>query len=164
MQHHHPPNQHHHNNQSKGRFSRPGGHHPGGYSNYAHPDGVPRHHNHSHMHQQGGSYPRQDGHYQHHARGHQSQHNSHHLGCRPGMGLGPGGHRSNFGPSNASNLLGVHFNGHGQGSVMMVYGLHPDSFNCDRLFNLFCLYGNVIRVGFSSRRSALSLSLGSNSH
>jgi hypothetical protein len=27
----------------------------------------------------------------------------------------------------------------------MVYGL-DNEMNCDRLFNLFCLYGNVVRV------------------
>lgn len=33
-----------------------------------------------------------------------------------------------------------------QGSVMMVYGLQPDKVNTDKLFNLFCLYGNVTKV------------------
>lgn len=32
---------------------------------------------------------------------------------------------------------------------MMVYGLNPERVNCDRLFNLFCLYGNVVRVSKS---------------
>lgn len=36
--------------------------------------------------------------------------------------------------------------GHPQGTVMMVYGLQTDRVNCDKLFNLFCLYGNVVRV------------------
>jgi hypothetical protein len=45
------------------------------------------------------------------------------------------------------------------GCVMMVYGLDPEKMNCDRLFNMFCLYGNVIRVRpyllfFSSTRYA----------
>ncbi|XP_052766760.1 heterogeneous nuclear ribonucleoprotein L-like [Mya arenaria] len=34
------------------------------------------------------------------------------------------------------------------GAVVMVYGLDPERMNCDRLFNIFCLYGNVIRVKF----------------
>lgn len=38
-----------------------------------------------------------------------------------------------------------------QGSVMMVYGLQPDKVNTDKLFNLFCLYGNVTKVRFHSR-------------
>ncbi len=33
-----------------------------------------------------------------------------------------------------------------QGSVLMVYGLNMDKVNCIKLFNLFCLYGNVVRV------------------
>lgn len=32
------------------------------------------------------------------------------------------------------------------GSVMMVYGLNIEKVNPDKLFNIFCLYGNVIRV------------------
>ena len=32
-----------------------------------------------------------------------------------------------------------------QGAVMMVYGL-PEDMNCNKIFNLFCLYGNVVRV------------------
>jgi len=41
-----------------------------------------------------------------------------------------------------------------QGSVMMVYGLHPEKMNCQRLFNLFCLYGNVVRVSSSVSEKA----------
>ncbi len=32
-----------------------------------------------------------------------------------------------------------------ENSVIMVYGL-AEKFNCDRLFNICCLYGNVVRV------------------
>lgn len=32
------------------------------------------------------------------------------------------------------------------GCVLMVYGLDKDKMNCDRLFNLLCCYGNVIKV------------------
>ena len=32
------------------------------------------------------------------------------------------------------------------GTVLMVYGLHADKMNCDRLFNMLCCYGNVLRV------------------
>ena len=40
--------------------------------------------------------------------------------------------------------------GHGlvsQGCIAMVYGLNMERMNCDLVFNLFCLYGNVDRVG-----------------
>lgn len=30
--------------------------------------------------------------------------------------------------------------------VIMVYGLDPFKINADRIFNVFCLYGNVERV------------------
>lgn len=33
-----------------------------------------------------------------------------------------------------------------QGAVMMVYGLDLEKINCEKLFNLFCLFGNVVRV------------------
>ncbi|KAM9726435.1 heterogeneous nuclear ribonucleoprotein L-like isoform 2-T2 [Menidia menidia] len=33
-------------------------------------------------------------------------------------------------------------------SVAMVGGLHPSKMNCTRLFNLFCLYGNIEKVKF----------------
>ncbi|XP_007564719.1 heterogeneous nuclear ribonucleoprotein L-like [Poecilia formosa] len=33
-------------------------------------------------------------------------------------------------------------------AVAMVSGLHPNKMNCSRLFNLFCLYGNVEKVKF----------------
>lgn len=31
-------------------------------------------------------------------------------------------------------------------SVTMVSGLHPAKMNCTRIFNLFCLYGNIEKV------------------
>lgn len=31
-------------------------------------------------------------------------------------------------------------------SVAMVSSLHPTKMNCSRIFNLFCLYGNVEKV------------------
>lgn len=33
-----------------------------------------------------------------------------------------------------------------QGAVMMVYGMDYSKMSAERLFNLFCLYGNVVRV------------------
>ncbi|CAI4228641.1 unnamed protein product [Auanema sp. JU1783] len=36
----------------------------------------------------------------------------------------------------------------GDGCVIMVYGLDQAKINCDMLFNLFCQYGNVLRVKF----------------
>lgn len=36
---------------------------------------------------------------------------------------------------------------HAESPVVMVYGLDPTKMNADRVFNIFCLYGNVERVG-----------------
>ncbi|XP_036442227.1 heterogeneous nuclear ribonucleoprotein L-like [Colossoma macropomum] len=37
---------------------------------------------------------------------------------------------------------------HSSSSVAMVSGLHPTKMNCTRIFNLFCLYGNIEKVKF----------------
>ncbi|CAL1540964.1 unnamed protein product [Lymnaea stagnalis] len=48
-----------------------------------------------------------------------------------------------------------------QGAVCMVYGLNMDKMNCDRLFNLFCLYGNVVRIKFlKSKEGSAMIQLG----
>ncbi|CAJ0579375.1 unnamed protein product, partial [Mesorhabditis spiculigera] len=33
-------------------------------------------------------------------------------------------------------------------TVLMIYGINHDSFNCDKLFNILCQYGNVDRIKF----------------
>ncbi|KAL2087316.1 hypothetical protein ACEWY4_018375 [Coilia grayii] len=38
--------------------------------------------------------------------------------------------------------------GHASSSVAMVSGLHPERMNCNRIFNLLCLYGNIEKVKF----------------
>ncbi len=39
-----------------------------------------------------------------------------------------------------------------QGAVMMVYGLDHEKMNSERLFNLFCLFGNVVRVSYKDNK------------
>lgn len=79
---------------------------------------------------------RQDGHH----------HQHHHQHSRGTNLVGGQSHSSSFSSANASNAL-MHGPNFGlQGTVMMVYGLQPERVNCERLFNLFCLYGNVSRV------------------
>ncbi|XP_073249471.1 heterogeneous nuclear ribonucleoprotein L-like isoform X1 [Porites lutea] len=34
------------------------------------------------------------------------------------------------------------------GCVLMVYGLHDHKMNCDKLFNILCCYGNVLKIKF----------------
>ncbi|KAK3082700.1 hypothetical protein FSP39_003104 [Pinctada imbricata] len=48
-----------------------------------------------------------------------------------------------------------------QGSVLMVYGLDMERINCDKLFNLFCLYGNVVRIKFlKSKEGSAMIQMG----
>lgn len=39
-------------------------------------------------------------------------------------------------------------NGPEPGSVLLIYGLASGKFNCDKLFNIMCIYGNVFRVSY----------------
>ncbi|XP_039279502.1 heterogeneous nuclear ribonucleoprotein L isoform X3 [Nilaparvata lugens] len=43
------------------------------------------------------------------------------------------------------------------GAVMMVYGLNKEKSNPDILFNLFCLYGNVVRVKFLKTKEGCAM-------
>ncbi|KAM6956743.1 heterogeneous nuclear ribonucleoprotein L-like [Aplochiton taeniatus] len=47
-------------------------------------------------------------------------------------------------PQSSSSSYGSH----APSSVAMVSGLHPAKMNCTRIFNLFCLYGNIDKVKF----------------
>lgn len=53
---------------------------------------------------------------------------------------------SNQGPNNTGGGGGGGGGGAGGGSVIMIYGLPTNQFNCDHLFNLVCSYGNVLKV------------------
>jgi len=44
-----------------------------------------------------------------------------------------------------------------QGAVLMVYGLNKDRMNADRLFNMLCLYGNVVRVKFLKTKEGCAM-------
>jgi len=44
-----------------------------------------------------------------------------------------------------------------QGCVMMVYGLNKDRLNADRLFNMLCLYGNVVKVKFLKTKEGCAM-------
>merc|ERR1719370_2809093 len=44
-----------------------------------------------------------------------------------------------------------------QGAVLMVYGLNKDRLNADRLFNMLCLYGNVVKVKFLKTKEGCAM-------
>ncbi|XP_075212825.1 heterogeneous nuclear ribonucleoprotein L isoform X4 [Lycorma delicatula] len=64
-------------------------------------------------------------------------------------GPGFGTHNMGHGPANGASNAG--------GCVMMVYGLNKDKANPDILFNLFCLYGNVVRVKFLKTKEGCAM-------
>ncbi|KAK0415240.1 hypothetical protein QR680_011844 [Steinernema hermaphroditum] len=39
------------------------------------------------------------------------------------------------------------------GPVLMLYGIDQDHFNCDKLFNLFCVYGTCMRIKFLKNKT-----------
>lgn len=43
------------------------------------------------------------------------------------------------------------------GPVMMVYSLDPEKFNCQKLFNLLCLYGNVVKINFLKSKEGVAM-------
>ena len=67
------------------------------------------------------------------------------LNSRMGDGyVGQGGRSANvYGGASASGGMSQ-----GRGAVAMIYGIEPDKFNCQRIFNLFCQYGNIRKVMF----------------
>ncbi|XP_039626594.1 heterogeneous nuclear ribonucleoprotein L isoform X1 [Erpetoichthys calabaricus] len=46
---------------------------------------------------------------------------------------------------------------HADSPVLMVYGLEPSKMNADRVFNIFCLYGNVERVKFMKSKPGAAM-------
>ncbi len=88
-------------------------------------------------------------------------------GMMGGAMMGAGGMMGTGGMMGAgmsgSNSYGVdHFDGpsgydEGRGPVVMLYGLEPSKFNCQRLFNLLCLYGNVNRILFLKNKDGTAM-------
>jgi heterogeneous nuclear ribonucleoprotein L len=73
-------------------------------------------------------------------------------GSRGPMGFGGPGYDERQPPSNAMLQ---------QNAVVMVYGLNPTKVNCTHLFNLFCIYGNVVRIKFlRSKEGAAMIQMG----
>uniref|UniRef100_A0A3Q4GH24 Heterogeneous nuclear ribonucleoprotein L2 n=1 Tax=Neolamprologus brichardi TaxID=32507 RepID=A0A3Q4GH24_NEOBR len=49
------------------------------------------------------------------------------------------------------------YGAHADSPVVMVYGLDPVKMNADRVFNIFCLYGNVERVKFMKSKPGAAM-------
>ncbi|KAG0443472.1 hypothetical protein HPB47_014877 [Ixodes persulcatus] len=44
-----------------------------------------------------------------------------------------------------------------QGSLLMVYGLNSNKMNAEKLFNLQCLYGNVVKITFLKNKNGCAM-------
>ena len=44
-----------------------------------------------------------------------------------------------------------------QNCVLMFYGMNGEMMNCERLFNLVCLYGNVVRIKFLKSKDGAAM-------
>nr|CAB3253993.1 heterogeneous nuclear ribonucleoprotein L-like [Phallusia mammillata] len=66
---------------------------------------------------------------------------------RPGL-MGVTSNNTMGGGDYMEDYGGQDMGGFNQSPVLMVYGLNPDKMNCDRLFNILCLYGNVMKIKF----------------
>jgi len=73
------------------------------------------------------------------------------MGVGSGMDMGRmGGGHDGYGTS-MSSMGGMGYGGNnmrGRSAVAMIYGIEPDKFNCQRVFNLFCQYGNIRKIMF----------------
>lgn len=49
------------------------------------------------------------------------------------------------------------YGAHADSPVVMVYGLEPTKMNADKVFNIFCLYGNVERVKFMKSKPGAAM-------
>ncbi|CAH0718383.1 unnamed protein product, partial [Brenthis ino] len=80
---------------------------------------------------------------------------------RDGRGYGPEGYGEGFVPPPPMHHPPMPPQNQGgppqQGAVMMVYGLDPNTVNADRLFNLCCLYGNVVRIKFLKTKEGTAM-------
>merc|ERR1719334_3137700 len=77
-------------------------------------------------------------------------------GGRGGGGYGRGNNYDE-GPSYGGGRGGMGGGRGSGGSVCMIYGLEPDKFNCQRVFNLFCQYGNIQKVMFLKNKEGTAM-------
>ncbi|XP_072171159.1 heterogeneous nuclear ribonucleoprotein L-like [Diadema setosum] len=85
------------------------------------------------------------------------------------QGYGPGGprgypaDRGDYGYGGGHDMMGLQPSpqmGHQLGNgnpVVMIYNMSTDQMNCDKLFNLLCLYGNVMKVKFMKSKPGCAM-------
>ncbi|KAM9965141.1 hypothetical protein ACTFIW_004942 [Dictyostelium discoideum] len=134
----HHSNNHHHQSSSSSSSPSQGSHHHHHNSNNNNNNHHSHHHSSpSHPHHSGSvSTNQQVGNHHSHHHGHNHHGGSHHH------------HNSH---QNGGNI------GHHRTTVLLVHGLDEAVMTCDRIFNLFCVYGNVQRVKILSSKKGAAL-------
>jgi len=72
---------------------------------------------------------------------------------RPAMMMNP----SQMGPEFADEFGMQEVPSFSQSPVLMMYGLNAAKMNCDRVFNILCLYGNVMKVKFLQSKTGTAM-------
>lgn len=129
-------------------------------------------HSNNHHHQSSSS-PSQGSHHHHHNNNNNNNHHSHHHSS-------PSQHPHHSGSVSTNQQIGNHHShhhghnhhggshhhhnhqnggniGHHRTTVLLVHGLDEAVMTCDRIFNLFCVYGNVQRVKILSSKKGAAL-------
>uniref|UniRef100_A0A673LLJ7 Heterogeneous nuclear ribonucleoprotein L-like n=1 Tax=Sinocyclocheilus rhinocerous TaxID=307959 RepID=A0A673LLJ7_9TELE len=75
-------------------------------------------------------------------------------GSYEGRRMGPQRYGAQYGPPPPPP---GEYGAHADSPVIMVYGLDPSKINADRVFNIFCLYGNVERVKFMKSKPGAAM-------
>ncbi|XP_061104135.1 heterogeneous nuclear ribonucleoprotein L isoform X1 [Conger conger] len=84
----------------------------------------------------------------------------HYEGRRMGPPMGGprrGGPNQRYGGPQYGHAPPPDYSPHADSPVVMVYGLDPVKINADRVFNIFCLYGNVERVKFMKSKPGAAM-------
>ncbi|XP_078001152.1 heterogeneous nuclear ribonucleoprotein L-like isoform X2 [Glandiceps talaboti] len=80
------------------------------------------------------------------------------MGGQNQMGNSMMGQMGNQMGGQMGNQMGGHMGNQPKGSpVVMVYGMDADRMNCDKLFNVLCLYGNVVKIKFMKSKPGCAM-------
>ncbi|KAM8953663.1 heterogeneous nuclear ribonucleoprotein L isoform 1-T1 [Pelodytes ibericus] len=106
----------------------------------------------------GGPHGGYHGHYHEEAYGPPPPHyEGRRMGGPPPVGAPRRGGPNRYGPQYGHPPPPPEYGPHADSPVLMVYGLDPTKMNCDKVFNVFCLYGNVEKVKFMKSKPGAAM-------
>ncbi|KAN0035101.1 hypothetical protein ACTA71_004357 [Dictyostelium dimigraforme] len=142
--------------QSNGNNSHHHPHHSNHFNHHSSSPSQGSHHHHHHHNNNNNNHHHNNNNNNHHGHHHSSQHPHHSGSVSTNQQVGnhhshhSGNHGYNHGSHQGGNL------GH-RTTVLLVHGLDEAVMTCDRIFNLFCVYGNVQRVKILSSKKGAAL-------